>query len=262
MKFPKVKEAIMAGTSDLFIHRSIASNFLIDNLPPDWLQGMTLKHSIAMVIVSFLPRHQLWGQVKTRVITPKTKNWHSSDLFSEETVKAMKENIYFTEKYHGEFDIDEDWECLHELQRQRDMELSLSADGDDEEDYSDSESDDILISDDAESSDDMEEEHKYGEERRTVDYSTASHSHTDTSHSSVSSLSDDDMTMLSEHRSDRARLHRKKRRRNRTHHIEDDSRQDLEQNEDWNCWNIPRWMLVHALLIVLIAVILLSFSRK
>ena len=231
------------------------SNFLINNLPPDWLQGMTLKHSIAMVIVGYLPRHQLWGQVKTRVITLKTKNWHSSDLFSEEPVKAMKENIYFTEKYHGEFDIDEDWDCLHELQRQRDMELSLSADGDDEEDYSDSDSDDILISDDAESSsDDIEEERKYGEDGQRVDYSTTS-SHADSSHSSVSSLllsqsslSEDETTLSPP----KKRSRRRKRRKNRIR----SSDSEQEMNATHRSSNIPRWMVIHVLLIAVIAVIL------
>jgi len=253
MKFDKVREAIQAGTSDLFIHRSIASNFLIDNLPPDWLEGMTLKHSIAMVIVEFLPRHQLWTEVKTRVITNSTKNWHSSDLFSEKHLESERENVFLSCKYHGEFDIDKDWETLLELQRQRDLEASISEDGDDE-DYSSSESDDILISDDAESSDDLEEEQKYGDGGEGLDYSTTSQ--TESSHSSVSgwllsqsSLSEDDEPALNQDDHSRNRSRRKRRHRNRTRHSHRVMQRNTHQTQQ------RRLLWFSMLLVIVLAVI-------
>eukprot|EP01084_Bolivina_argentea_P304988 526816_1 len=118
-KYISVRRAIQQGTSDLYIHRSIACSFLIDNLDQNYFNNgnnsISLKHSIALLIVEFIPRHQLWTQVKTRYITNSTTNWNSCDLFSEKHLEDSKQNKIHSCQYHGEFDIDKDWDKICKL---------------------------------------------------------------------------------------------------------------------------------------------------
>ena len=194
-KYPLVKTAIQQGTSDLYIHRSIAAQFLIENLDQQYLSffnSQTLKHSISMKIIEFLPRHQLWTQVKTRYITNKTSNWHSRDLFSEKHLENQKKNTIHSCKYHGEFDVDKDWDANHNNNGYQNTFGNLINDYSDDEDQNESDySDDDQYLDENTSSDDDDDEdqneRKYPQEDDYRYYSNnTSYSSSNVSYSSSS----------------------------------------------------------------------------
>eukprot|EP01083_Nonionella_stella_P087577 243710_1 len=201
-KYPSVRTAIQQGISDLIIHRSIAASFLIEHLPPHIYfvdhNSLALKHSIVLLVVEFIPRHQLWTENKTRYITNKTTNWHSSDLFSEKHLEREKMNTIHSCKYHGEFDVDKDWEAICKAKQKRDV-------------HRDSECSDCSDSDYY----DEEEEEKY-HESDTDEYHSNTSQSVSSSTSSYKSLSDDDAAQTN---NDTTRVvHRKKRRTRRMHH--------------------------------------------
>lgn len=262
-RYPLVKTAIQQGTSDLYIHRSIAAQFLIENLDDEYLSffnSQTLKHSISMKIIEFLPRHQLWTQVKTRYITNKTSNWHSRDLFSEKHLENQKKNTIHSCKYHGEFDVDKDWDDNHNGYQNSfgNMINDYSEDEDvDESDYSD---DEYLDENDEDytSTDDDEDDRKYPQEDDYRHYSSnTSYSSSNLSYSSSpttprhsksnKSLSSDDdnssdhngnsSLVVNRNRRNKQRNRTKRQRRNNHHNGYRHRHQNRRRNDNRHILN-------------------------
>ena len=124
----EIAQAINNGISDLYIHRSIAASQLNrwsktaktleykvchsgntvndNNNSNNNNNRIDVNIDIWLLIIEYIPRHQLWTEVKTRFVTNKTKNWHSGQIFSTKHLSDACQNKIHSIKYNGEYDDD------------------------------------------------------------------------------------------------------------------------------------------------------------